>query len=92
MGQESVVADLGEAARQHVQEKPPDKLVGTNRELLFFVVVAAVPVAEPYAAVLDGNDPVVGDCHPVGVTAQILEHLLRPAEGLLGIGDPLLVP
>jgi len=92
MSQEPVVANLGKTARQHVEKKAPDKLMGADRQLFFFVVVATVPVAEPYAAVIYSDDPVVGDGYPVRVTAQILEHLLRPAEGLLGISDPLLIP
>ena len=79
MGQEPVVADLSEAAWEHVQEKPPDKLVGGNREFLFFIVVAAVPVAEPYRAVLDSDDPVVGDGNPVGVAGNIFNH---PIDGI----------
>ena len=92
MSQKAVVADLGKAARQHVQEKAPDKLISADREFFLFIVVTAVPVAEPYPAVIDSDDPVVGDGHPVRIATKILEHLLRSAEGLLGIGNPLFVP
>ena len=93
MSQKAEVADLGKAARQHVQEKPPDKLFGTNRKYFFFIIVTAVAIAEPEnAGLIDSENPFVGDGHPVGIATKILEYLLRSAERLLGIGDPLFVP
>ena len=69
-----------------MQEKAPDKLISAERELFFFIVVTAIPVAEPDSAVIDSDNPVVGDGYLMGVPAQILEYLLRSAEGLLSVG------
>lgn len=90
MGQKAVIADLGKSPWQDMKEKPRDKLSSSNGE--FFIVVTAVPLAEPYFTVIDINNQVVGDGHPMSIAAEILEDLLRSAKGLLGIGDPPLVP
>lgn len=92
MGQKAVIADLGKSPWQDMKEKPPDKLSSSNGEFFFFIVVTALPVAEPYFTVIDIINQVVGDGHPMSIAAEILEDLLSSAKGLLGIGDPLLVP
>ncbi|OWK25731.1 hypothetical protein AJ87_07175 [Rhizobium yanglingense] len=38
--------------------------------------------------VIDGDDATVGDGHPMRVSAEISEHLVRPAETRLGVDDP----
>ena len=48
------------------------------------------PDAERHRTVVDAEDALIGDRHPMGVTAQILEHLRRTAEGLLGIDHPVM--
>ena len=40
-------------------------------------------------AALEGNKSVVRDGHAVGVTAEVVEHILRTAERWFGIDDPI---
>ena len=56
--------------------------------ILGVVGCAVVLPAEADLSVGQGDEPAVGDGDPVGVAAEIVEHLLRPAERALGIDDP----
>ena len=40
---------------------------------------------------VEGSEAMVGDGHAMGVTAEIPEHLSRPAESGLGIDHPILL-
>ena len=40
-------------------------------------------------AVLEGNQSVVRDGHAVGVTAKVVEYILRTTKGWFGINDPI---
>src|SRR5205807_2192482 len=51
-------------------------------------VGAVVFPAEADAAVLAGEETAVGDGDAVGVAAEIVENLLRPAERAFGVNDP----
>ena len=51
-----------------------------------------VPVVLPAEADLsvgESDEPAVGDGDPVGVAAEIVEHLLRAAERALGVDHPV---
>jgi hypothetical protein len=40
-------------------------------------------------AVVERNQSVVGDGHAVGVTAEVVEHILRTTKRWFGIDDPI---
>ena len=40
-------------------------------------------------AVIERNQSVVGDGDAVGVTAEVVEHILRTTEGWFGVDDPM---
>ena len=86
--QEAEVADAAEPFRQDVEQEATDELVGVERHHLGLVVGAIILPAEADATVLAGEEPAVGDRDAMGVAAEIVEHLLRPAEGTLGVDDP----
>ena len=52
-------------------------------------VRAVVLVAETHVPVVHVEQPVVGDGDPVGVAADVVQHLLRSGEGRLRVHDPL---
>ncbi len=58
--------------REHVEEEPPDKLVGLDGHGLLFVAIGVVPPAEGDLAVMKREDAVVADGDPVGVPAEVL--------------------
>ena len=86
--QEAEVTDAAEPFRQHVEQEATNELVSVERHHLGLVVGAIILPAEADATVLAGEEPAVGDRDAMGVASQIVEHLLRPAEGALGIDDP----
>ena len=53
------------------------------------IVVSGVAPTKGDLAVLEGNQPVVRDGHAVGVTAEVVEHILRTTERWFGIDDPI---
>ena len=77
------------ASRQNVKEEPSDKLVGLKRHDLLTVMVCIIPPEEGNLAVLDGEDAVITDRDPVGISAEVLKDPLGAIEGRFAIDDPL---
>src|SRR5438874_1415899 len=63
-----------------------------SRSFSAFCSVSIVSPPESHFAVLECNQPMVGDCNPVCVAPQILQHIIRASKGLLRIDNPLLTP
>ena len=83
------MADAVDAVRQGVQEKAPNELVGVEGHDLRLSMMPVVLPAEGNATVIAHiEEPRVRDGNPMGVAAEIGQHLLRPAEGRLDIDDP----
>ncbi len=74
-------------------------MLGTGRDELLSVeglgfepiFVFSISISEADLAVLHRQDTVVGDSHPVGIAAEVVEDLVRGGERLLGVDDPILV-
>ena len=79
------MSDFGESGRQLVEEKFTDELHGRKGNGV------APFCGELDDIVLHGDEAVVGDGHFVGVSAEIVEDLLRTAERDLGIDIPALL-
>ena len=90
-GEQAVVADAVEAFWQHVDEEAADELVGGERHALVSIAAldAVVLPLEGDALLVEGDQAAVGDGNAVGVTRQIGQHRLGPAERALGVDDPL---
>jgi hypothetical protein len=54
--------------------------------------VGIIAPEEADALPVEGGDAVVADSHAMGVAAKIAEHMLRSAEGRLGMDVPFLLP
>jgi hypothetical protein len=82
MAEPAVGTDAVEAARQDVQEKPPDEFRRLERHRLrrLHGIGAVVLVVETDVAVVHVEQPLVGDRHAVRVAADVLEDLLRTSE------------
>ena len=89
VGQEAVVADACEAARQNVHQKAADELVGREGHRFVSVSIGVVFPAERHALAVELRDPRVGDRHAMRVAGQVLEHLWCAAERWFGIDHPL---
>ena len=81
--------DPVEVGRQDMQQEAAHKLLRGQAHRLEAVLLAVVLPAEADAAVLDGQEAVVGDRDAVGVAAEVIEDTGGTVEGRLGIDDPL---
>ena len=90
IGQDSEVPDTHEALGQDVKQKPAHELVRGKGHDSCFVAARIVPPTKRDGASVEGNETVVGDGDTVSVAPEVTDHLLRPAEGGLGIDDPVL--
>src|SRR5687767_8476704 len=78
------------AARQHVEQEAAHELVGTERHGLA-ARSARGPVilpAEGDAVLVQGNQALVRDRHPVRVTGEVSEHRSRSCKWAFGIDHP----
>ena len=82
--------DLDEPVRQHVQQEPPDELVGSNRHDLKFVVVRVIPPPERDRIVLHLHDPMIADRYPVCVSPEIVKNTFGSIERRFRVDDPFL--
>src|SRR6516164_8577995 len=91
IAEESVVANALEPAGQNVQEESPDELICREGHGLLLIVVAIISPGEFHLAAFDVEDPMIGDGHPVGIAADVVDHLLWSGEGRFRVDDPFQV-
>src|SRR6266852_9462648 len=90
VGEEAVVADADEAAGQEVEQKAAQKGGGVEGGEPGDVAVSAVLPAEGDEAVLQGDEPIVGEGDAIGIATEVGEDLLSAGEGGLAVHDPRL--
>ena len=83
------MAYLAEAAGKDMQEETPDKFRCGDGHGFYLVSVSVIPPEEGNSAVLQAENAVVGDCHPVGIASQIGDDLFSAAERRLAVNHPL---
>jgi len=91
VGKEPEVTYPDIARRQNMKKEPSDKLVCLERHSLLTVMVCIIPPSEGNIAVLDGEDAVITDRDPVGISAEVLKDPLGAIEGWFAIDDPLIM-
>ncbi len=89
VSEESEVADFDKTDGKDVEKETADKLHGIEGHNLEALAVLRVPPPEADTILRQAQQSAVGDGHAVGITSQILEHVLGPVHGWLGIYDPL---
>jgi hypothetical protein len=89
VSQEAKVTDANIACRQDMKKEPSDKLVGLQGHGLLTVMVCIILPEEGNLVVLEGEDAVITDGDPVGISAEVLKDPLRAIEGGFAINDPL---
>ena len=91
-GEQAIVADAVEPARQAVQQEAADELVGAERHDLLPVWcgTAIVLVAERDPMLVEPQEATVRDGDPVSVAREIGEHGFGTGEGRLGVDHPAL--
>jgi len=92
-GEQAVMPDAVEAARQDVDQEAADELVGRQRHdlLTFSAIAAIILVPECHASLVEADEPPVRDGNAVRVAREIGQHRLRPREGRFGIDYPALL-
>lgn len=85
IGQQPVVPDPVESARQHVQQEAAHELLGRecHRLVALATLVTVVLPAERHPAFVVCHQPRVGDRHPVRVAREVGQHSLWPRKRLL---------
>ena len=88
IAQEPVIANAVESTGENMEQESSDELLGRERQSFLLIVVAVIPPLELDLPVFDIQDPMIGNCDPVGVAADVVHHLLGASEGRLGVDDP----
>jgi len=73
-----------------MKQESPDELIRRNGHDFCLVAARVVPPTESDMIAVECNEPMVGDCNAVRVSAEITDELLRAAECWLGINNPVL--
>jgi hypothetical protein len=71
-----------------MEHQTPQELHGLEREGTQAVATLVILVAKSHLAVLQRDEPGVGDGHTVSIAGQVLEDVLGPLEGLLRVDHP----
>ena len=89
IGEQSVVAQPGEAAREHVQEESADELAGVEAHHLELVCAGVVAPAQTHLLAVEVDEAVVGDGGLVGVAPEVGHDVGGAGERRLGVDDPV---
>ncbi len=83
------MTDTDIAFRQDMKKEPADKLVGLEGHRLLTVLVGIIAPEEGDLAVVEGEDAVITDGDPMGISAEVLKDPLGAVEGWFAIDGPL---
>src|SRR3546814_9907420 len=93
-GEQAIVADAVESARQGVEQEAANELVSGQRHDLLAVgaALAIIFISEGDPGLIEAEEAAVRYRNAVGVARQIGEHRPGPGERRLGIDHPALPP
>ena len=74
-----------------MKKEPSDELVSLERHGLLTVVLCIISPSKGNITVPDGEDAVIADSDPMGISAEVLKYPLGAIEGRFAIDDPLLM-
>jgi hypothetical protein len=86
-----VVPDLVEPLGQHMRQKTAHELQRWQGHGLPALVLSIL-IAEADVTILDREQPAIGQCDPVNITAQVVQNPLRALQGRFAGDDPALGP
>ena len=76
---------------QYVKQEPSDKFISLERHGLFAVIVGIIPPEKRDIAIPVGEDAVIADGDPVGISAEVLKDTFGAIEGRFAVDNPLLL-
>jgi hypothetical protein len=85
------MADLDEAAWQHMQQEAAHKLHCIQGHDLFLVAVGRITPAKSNLTVFEAQKSTVGDGYAVRVMSQVLNDMPGARKGLLDVDDPVFI-
>ncbi len=77
VAQDAIIPDLNKAPWQDMHAKSPQKLYSWQSCRLYSTLIPIVLVMEAHTPIIDVQDSVIADGHPVGILSQIFDDLFR---------------
>jgi hypothetical protein len=74
-----------------VQQEPSDKFICLKRHGLFTAIVGIISPEKRNIAIPVGQDAIIADCDPMGISAEVLKNAHWATEGRFAVDDPLLI-
>ena len=90
IGQKAEVPNAHETFRKHVQQEAAQEFIERKSQQLLFVVVSGIAPTKSDRLSGKRDQAMIRDGYAMGVAAEILEHILRAAEGWLRVHHPAL--
>jgi hypothetical protein len=76
---------------QYMKKEPSDKFICLQRHGLFAVIVCIISPEKRNLPIPVGEDAVIADGDPVGISAKVLKNPFGAIEGRFAINNPLLL-
>jgi hypothetical protein len=73
-----------------MEKKTSQELLRGEGHLSLLILVRIILPAEGNLVTLEGHKTVVGDGDAMGIASEVTQHMMRSAEGWLGVDDPVL--
>jgi hypothetical protein len=87
--QDSEVPNANKTFGQDMEEKAAKKLSGRDGHQPLLVLMSRVAPPERDFAIVDVDEPVIRDRHPVRVASEIAQHVLSSAKRPFAVDDPV---
>jgi len=84
----AVVSDTHETVGQHVKEKSTDELGCVDGQESAPIAISTIAIGKRHPSGIELYEPLVADGNPVGIAAEIAEHLGGTGHGCLAVDDP----
>src|SRR5262245_61879205 len=88
VAEQAVIANALESIGQSVNEKTADELLGGKRHGFLVTLMSVVFPLETHLTICDIQQAMVRHRNTVGVSSDVIEHLLRASTRSLGIYNP----
>jgi hypothetical protein len=89
IAEEPVMPQTHETGRKDMKQKAANELAGIKGHQPDLVSSAIILPAEGDFAILELDETMIGDGHPMRIAAEVIQDLRRAAEGGLGVDNPV---